>query len=477
MTRSPGDCVRHSRGTRLPLGMLELRDVVKDEHDAVGPEWRSMTQPTSGANAIDRRMALAREWDELIAQVRELDGFEDFLKPPRLETLLPAAERGPVVIVNMSRWRCDALIVRPDGVTTRQLPTLTMDEAANRAAGYLAVLRAGELADLRHLEAQQPVPGETSRGAIRRQLDAGRAVEEAHQQVDEMLADLQAWMWDVIAEPVLDELSCSTTPDGDVSMWPRVWWCPTGPLTVLPLHTAGRHSDHADGCTVLDRVVSSYTPTLRALLEARRPDREQDATDRDLDRLLLVDVPDLPGLATIDNAAERAALLEAFPEDRRTVLDTAQATPEAVRAALPDYRWVHFSCHGDQDLKDPSHGGLLLRDGVLTVADITKGRFRGDFAGLSACKTAVGGVDLLDEAITLAAALHYTGYRHVIAALWSVDNQASAEVFSNLYRAIAADGRLEPDRAPVALHEVVRRMRDRRPDWPHQWTPFTHTGP
>jgi hypothetical protein len=367
MTRSPGDCVRHSRGTRLPLGMLELRDVVKDEHDAVGPEWRSMTQPTSGANAIDRRMALAREWDELIAQVRELDGFEDFLKPPRLETLLPAAERGPVVIVNMSRWRCDALIVRPDGVTTRQLPTLTMDEAANRAAGYLAVLRAGELADLRHLEAQQPVPGETSRGAIRRQLDAGRAVEEAHQQVDEMLADLQAWMWDVIAEPVLDELSCSTTPDGDVSMWPRVWWCPTGPLTVLPLHTAGRHSDHADGCTVLDRVVSSYTPTLRALLEARRPDREQDATDRDLDRLLLVDVPDLPGLATIDNAAERAALLEAFPEDRRTVLDTAQATPEAVRAALPDYRWVHFSCHGDQDLKDPSHGGLLLRDGVLTA--------------------------------------------------------------------------------------------------------------
>jgi len=138
---------------------------------------------------------------------------------------------------------------------------------------------------------------------------------------------------------------------------------------------------------------------------------------------------------------------------------------------------VHFSCHGDQDLANPSQGGLLLRDGVLTVADITTGRFRGDFAGLSACKTAVGGVDLLDEAITLAAALHYTGYRHVIAALWSVDNRASAEVFSNLYSAIAANGRLAPDLAPAALHEVVRRMRDRQPDWPHRWTPFTHMGP
>jgi CHAT domain-containing protein len=89
----------------------------------------------------------------------------------------------------------------------------------------------------------------------------------------------------------------------------------------------------------------------------------------------------------------------------------------------------------------------------------------------------VGGVDLLDEAITLAAALHYTGYRHVVAALWSVDNRTSSEVFTDLYRAIAADGRLTPDLAPATLHRVVRRLRDRHPEWPHRWTPFAHTGP
>ena len=42
---------------------------------------------------IDRRMALAREWDELVEQVRELEGFEDFLRPPRLETLSGCGER------------------------------------------------------------------------------------------------------------------------------------------------------------------------------------------------------------------------------------------------------------------------------------------------------------------------------------------------------------------------------------------------
>jgi CHAT domain len=436
-----------------------------------------MTYAASSSDAVGRRMALAREWEKLIDQARDLDGFEDFLKPPRLQTLLPAAERGPVVVVNVSRWRCDALIVRRDGVAARELPGLTLDETTARANKYLTVLNDAELADLRRLAAQRPNPGETPRDAARRRLAASRDLETAHQEADEMLADLQAWMWDAVAEPILDELGYTETPGGRPATWPRVWWCPTGPFTILPLHTAGRHRDRLTGRTVLDRVVSSYTPTLRALVEARQRDEEQDTAGQDLDRLLFIDVPDLPDLVPIDNSAERSALLRAFPEDRRRVLSTLQATTEAVRAALEEHRWVHFSCHGDQDLANPSQGGLLLRDGVLTIADITTGRFRGDFAGLSACKTAIGGVNLLDEAITLAAALHYTGYRHVIAALWSVDSQASAEVFSSLYSAIAAKGQLAPDRAPAALHEVVRRMRDQQPDWPHRWTPFTHIGP
>jgi CHAT domain-containing protein len=75
---------------------------------------------------------------------------------------------------------------------------------------------------------------------------------------------------------------------------------------------------------------------------------------------------------------------------------------------------------------------VLLHDGMLTVTDITARQFRGDFAGLSACKTAVGGAELFDEVMTLAAALHYTGYRHVAAALWSVDDATSAAVFGAL---------------------------------------------
>lgn len=432
------------------------------------------------SNVVDRRMALAQEWDDLVEQVRALPDFEDFLRPPRLESLLPAAKHGPVVIVNVSRWRCDALVVTLDGVTPVPLERLTLDEATDRTNRYLTLLQSSEAADLGYAVASAArTPG---RAAARDQLRAAEAVYAAQEAVDAMLSELQEWLWETVANPVLNALRLTTIPSGPTSTWPRIWWCPTGPLTLLPLHTAGYHTEPSSQQprrTVLDRVVSSYTPTLRALLQAR----ERAATDEDpagppdkTDRLLLVEV-DAPGQVPLQRTGEHAVLTQGLPTDRLTVLPDDKATVAAVREELPKHRWVHFSCHGDQKLGDPSQGGLLLHDATLTVGDVATERFHGDFVGLSACKTAVGGVELLDEAITLAAALHYTGYRHVVAALWSVQDEASAAVFAELYRNMVSDGVIVPDRAPVALHDAVRQLRDDHPDWPHLWTPFTHTGP
>lgn len=439
------------------------------------PEISSRT-----TNEIDRRMALAREWDELVDQVRKLKGFEDFLRPPALRTLLPAAADGPVVVVNVSRWRCDVLILTLDGVRANRLPALTLDATVERANTYLTALRDTERAAVACDDAVAAARSSSDPDLIDAQVEATEAVFVAAKHADSVLRATQEWMWDTIANVVMEELGITGPPPPDAS-WPRMWWCPTGPLTLLPLHTAGYHS-RADGDstdTVMDRVVSSYTPTVRALLEARgrRPYRADDV-EVDRDRLLVVTLADAPGQPTLHSVEqERATLLDLMTSDRCTLLDGRDATRDAVDRALPSHRWVHFSCHGDQNLAEPSLGGLLLDDGMLTVADITARRFHGDFAGLSACKTAVGGVDLLDEAITLAAALHYTGYRHVVASLWSVDSDTSSEVFTSIYRELIHDGRLNPDGAAAALHRAVRTIRARFPDQPRLWTPFTHTGP
>lgn len=430
------------------------------------------------ATAVDRRMALAREWDELVAQVRELEGFEDFLRSPPLEKLLPAADKGPVAIINVSQWRCDALIVRADGVTVRELPDLSAEYAVHLANYYMITLQVVDAAAEDYLRAQ--AAEEDDADAAQRETEAALALDAAVEQVDRMLTNLQRYMWEAIAAPVLDTLGFTRTPAGDTATWPRMWWCPTGPLTVLPLHSAGFHDDPDDTTrrAVIDRVVSSYTPTLRALLEARSP-RSSAGSTQDADgegRLLIVSLDDTPGQRPLDGTRERVAL-RAIPQERRTELEGPRATRQDVLAALSSHRWVHFSCHGDQDLHDPSRGGLRMYDEMLTIADASAAEFRGDYVGLAACKSAVGGVKLLDEAITLAAALHYIGYRHVVATLWSVDDDASSDVFTAMYQRMIADGKMRPDLAAVALHDVVRSLRGRDFASPRAWTPFTHTGP
>jgi hypothetical protein len=400
---------------------------------------------------VDRRMALAREWDELVEQVRALDGFEDFLRPPRLETLLSAADGGPVVIINVSQWRCDALVVTASGVTVVELPDLRQDQVVTEVQAYLDAVGAQQDARLR--------------GDVRRDADvtvAGHTVEAA---LDRCLR----WMWDAFAAEVLRRLGYTGIPSGD---WPRIWWCPTGPLALLPIHAAGDH--HTAGEAVLDRVISSYTPTLRALAEARAGGKEHDPGS---DRMLFVGMPNTPYQADLPNVRSEERLITGLFGDRCTPLVGGQATRATVLTELRGHGWVHFACHGEQNLTDPSHGGLLVQDGTLTVTDLSAEQYYGEFAYLSGCKTAVGGLHLPDEAITLAAALHYTGYRHVVATLWSVWDEEAAQVAEEVYRAVAADGVLRADRSAEALHHAVRRLRAKQPDRPSVWTPFAHTGP
>ena len=420
-----------------------------------GPTWLPGPTGPQGLDA-DRRLALERELDEVVGRIRQVKGLEGFLLPPPLSELLPAAEGGPVCIVNVSTWRCDALVVTTGGVEVVPLPGLDVDEADRRARDYLGrvatVARAGAL--LRD-------------GAVDDEIEGVRAGSEA------ALDATLAWLWDVVAEPVLHALGHDApVPDG--GPWSRVWWCPTGPLALLPLHAAGHHG-HESGATVLDRVVSSYTPTLRALVEARRrPPAPGD------DRLLVVSLPEVDGHARLLHVErERADIVKRFA-DRHTPVNGPEATPARVADELARHRYVHLCCHGQQDLDDPSSGGLVLHGGMLTIAELGSRRHDGEMAFLSACKTAAGGLRLPDEAITLASALHYTGFRHVVGTLWSVGDEDAADVAADVYEHLTAGtakGSVDASRAAFALHHAVHRLRDAHPDLPSLWTPFVHVGP
>jgi len=226
--------------------------------------------------------------------------------------------------------------------------------------------------------------------------------------------------------------------------------------------------------TVLDRAVSSYTPTLGALAAARRAQARSCRRDGGL---LFVGLPETPGGDLLASASrDRDVVTRSLGAHCRDLYGK-EATVAAVRSRLGSFPWVHFSCHGEQNLTDPSTGFLELWDGRLTLADLSAERVDGEFAFLAACRTATGGSMLPNEAISLAAALHFAGYRHVVAALSPVYENAAAHVTEELYRDLAVQAQLAPAGAARALHAAARALRDTDRTSPSWWTPFIHIGP
>ncbi|KUL21386.1 CHAT domain-containing protein [Streptomyces regalis] len=392
-------------------------------------------------------------WDKLLARIRGLAGMERFLLPPSAHDLRQCASRGPVVVVNVSERRCDALILRADAgdpVHAIPLPMLTQ---ADMYQQLLRLLKAETgAADAHSLHARR--------------------------QCQRDLHDILGWLWDCVAAPVLEELGFSGRPETDA--WPRIWWCPVGEMAYFPLHAAGYH-DTGSAESVMDRVVSSYTTTVRALRPAA-DDRPGTSAPVGNPGVVVVAMPvteEAPALPCV--LAEINALTTLMPGT--TVLSGAEATSDRVLKALARHGVAHLSCHGITDVIAPAASRLLLHDHLtrpLTVEQISNLELlHAEMAYLSACDTSMPNIKATDEALHITAALQLAGYRHVIGTLWSVNDVTAADITRATYARLTTNGTTAPrtDESADALHQTVRELRDRYPASPTLWAGHIHVGP
>jgi CHAT domain-containing protein len=224
----------------------------------------------------------------------------------------------------------------------------------------------------------------------------------------------------------------------------------------------------------MDSVISSYTPTLEALL---KPPCHVSVSGRETG-VLIVSQPDTPGSSPLSGTKEEAArILSMFPESK--VLNSAQGTVAAVLDGMKTHSWVHLACHGLQNSTDPTKSAFSLYDGKLTLANLMNlSLSQADLAFLSACQTASGDQTLPEEAVHLAAGMLSVGYKSVVGTMWSIGDAHAPVVAAKFYEVmkeqLAAGGRLQP---AYALHEATRHLREKiGVDEFLKWIPFVHFG-
>ena len=258
---------------------------------------------------------------------------------------------------------------------------------------------------------------------------------------------------------------------------PRIWWCTTGPLAFLPIHAAGIYGKSDPGFNISDYIVSSYTPTLAAIIGARESHQAHDKYRG----LLAISQPGTPGQSALPNTEVELDIIEEqatkFGVDFK-LLRGPDALMKSVIEGMEAHSWVHLACHGVQDTIEPLKSAFCLHDKHLELSTIITKLFpHADFAFLSACQTATGNEKLPEEAVHLAAGLMLAGYGSVIATTWSIKDKLAPVIAGHIYTELFSKMVPDSSGSAAALHHAVKLLRQQVGNSEFlSWVPFVHVG-
>ncbi|TDL15875.1 hypothetical protein BD410DRAFT_690373, partial [Rickenella mellea] len=405
--------------------------------------------------AAPKHPQLASKWAILVEEVRNLPGFDRFLLPKDDCELLNAARDGPVVVLNISKHACDALVIKsPSMVEYVSLHNFSYEKAQQLRDSVRAILSHRGLRDRYNGRHAEPVLPDGSNG-------------------DDAFRPILAELWNSVVVPVV--LCLKSTLLTTMKDCVHIRWCPTGPLVFLPIHAAGIYN--ADGTStacISDLAVSSYAPSLTALLNSFQPA----VTKRPSFKILAVIQPNKSGrLSSLPGTVEELKRIQHHTSSIQK-LEGPEATVEGVLTGMEECSWVHLACHGVQDMSRPMESGLLLHDRRLKLSDIIQKPLPNkDFAFLSACQTATGDHNRPEEAVHLAAGMLLAGYRGVVATMWCIRDEDAPLVTDSLYGYLLKDGQPSGVNPAAALHIAIRKLRERIGfEKFSSWVPFIYMG-
>jgi CHAT domain-containing protein len=363
----------------------------------------------------------------ILQEIRATPGSERFMLGNTYATLRKAAHKHPVIVLVAGRGHAFALIMSnaaQDQPHTLRLQLTSDDVSALRLSAELAGLRS-------RADSMRGGEPETRLGLGSRRIEV-----DVNHKPHQVLAEL----WRKVTQPVINylQLEVFTSTRCDLAQLtpmiqkatgrsrPRLHWCANGDFVFLPLHAAGIYSGSLakrECCS--DYVVSSYTPTISALLRAQA--QAPSVRSADVNMLLVgEDCAKNPGLSRLWSVETELTRVESIATRKHfghTVeMIAREATVERVTERIKSASFVHLACHGLQHRTNALESGFYLNDDKLTISRLMELQLDHPwFAYLSACETAKGDAEQPDQVMHLAAAMLFAGFKHVVATMWCAE--------------------------------------------------------
>lgn len=443
------------------------------------------------AAAIAKELAqLTTEYDEVEAQIRR--------NSPRYATLTRPQ------------------ILNPKEIQERLLDdgTLLLEYALGAERSYLWVVSATEIkgyqlpkrAEIevsarrfkKILTASQKLPSETAQQYQARLLEAETQYNQEAAALGEMLlgpaatklgkkrllivteGELQSLPFGALSTPSAATGSVKATPlvvDHEIIGLPSA-----STLAVIRSDESARRQPPKTVAVLADPVFERDDPRLQLASRTRAFGAATDAPSKPLAQVLRDFGPTLPRL--LSSRREAQDIIAATPAGTAMqALDFKANRATATSPALSQYRIVHFATHGILNDEYPELSGIVLslfdergrlqEDGFLRLNDIYNLNLPVELVVLSACQTGLGKNIRGEGLIGLTRGFMYAGASRVVASLWKVDDEATAELMKRFYGSMLKGG-LSP---AAALRAAQLSMREQK-RWraPYFWAGFILQG-
>lgn len=246
-------------------------------------------------------------------------------------------------------------------------------------------------------------------------------------------------------------------------------------LAVLRSMTANRQPATKAVAVLADPVYERDDPRLEAKADGT-PTTNQTEVD-----LSLSDTGS--GIARLLASAQEAEIVEMVPRSAALKAVGFDANIDTVRSpAMAQYRLLHFAAHGIFNNEHPELSGIILslydkearpRAGFLRLQEIYNLNLPVELVVLSACDTALGKEIDGEGLIGLTRGFMNAGSAAVVASLWKVDEDATAELMKHFYTGVLKEG-LAPATALRNAQTKMWQIKRRRP--PYYWAAFVLHG-